>query len=378
MPSHESKRHARRRLALLRRIGRGDRARAAWITNPPDIRYLAGCREGAGGLLLLPGGGAVLFTSPMFEHTIRAAAPGVEVCVPGRAAPRAAAARLKTDGVRGALAFQEDTMRVSVARAFRQAMRGRRLVELGRAVAEERAVKDEAELALIRRCVRIAEAAFRGLLAGGARSALGRTEKDLAADLEYRMRRLGADRQAFPANGIIVAAGPGAADCHHEPTDRKVRAGEPLLFDWGAELDGYRCDITRTVFPREVPPEWRACYADVLRAHREAAARLRAGARCRAVHQAAVDVLKSAGRGPMRHGLGHGIGLEVHEAPGLGARPGKGRDARLRKNMVVTVEPGVYLDGKGGIRIEDDYLVTAGGAQRLTRLPQTLARAVLP
>jgi len=213
---------------------------------------------------------------------------------------------------------------------------------------------------------------------GGARLHWADRER-LATELEYRMRLLGADKQGFPDNGIIVAGGPNSASCHHVPTDRKVRRGEPLLFDWGAELHGYRSDITRVLFMGSPRPKLAEIYELVRRANREGVAAIRPGVALHTVAGRAWDIVREGGYADnIRHGLGHGLGLNIHEQPamGTGTRQTTGL-TRLRANMIVTVEPGIYLNGLGGIRIEDDIRVTARGHECLTRLPRAIEDVIV-
>jgi|GEM_PF-464984 len=236
-----------------------------------------------------------------------------------------------------------------------------------------RAVKDASEIALARHCVRIAEQAFSDLIAGGARALVDRTERELANELEARMWSLGADRQGFPETGIIVASGPNSASPHHTPGQRRVLAGESLLFDWGAEFAGYRSDITRTVFPASVPAFALQAYPVVEQALQRAAHRLRAGAAMGEIDRAARETITDAGYPEFHYGVGHGVGLAIHEAPWLRAHSTELCEA----DMLTTIEPGIYLPEVGGIRIENVYRVTPGGNECLGSLPTDLASMVI-
>ncbi len=369
----------RRRDALRRAVSTHD-VESVLVTRASDIRYLCGATEGVSGLLM-GSGWAVAVTSRMFEWVVPRQAPGCEVAI-GRSLQAVLTEELRQRGCHRAIGIQGTVMSWAQHESLRKALGRRALVDVGPAIAAVRAVKDEHELRLIRRCVRLAERAFRELLAQGSSHLLAHAERELAAELEYRMRMLGADRQGFQGNGIIVASGPHSACCHHAPTHRRVRRGEPLLFDWGAERDGYRCDITRVVFPGTPLPRWPAVYEAVRLANRAGVRAARAGVMCETVARKGWAPVREAGFGDLiRHGLGHGLGLDIHESPGIGdggsqsaAAPG----TRLRRGMVVTIEPGVYLDREGGVRIEDDLLVTTGDPRCLTSLPRELADAVLP
>jgi len=373
-----AKRNARRRRGVIRQAIKKHGVEAVFITNGTDIRYLSGCREGAAGLLF-GSDWSVLFTGKMFAEVVPEEAPGVDVCVMTERLFKELAAALRKHKHRRALGFQGNTMTWAQQQAMSKAMGRRKLVSIGDTVVDYRAVKDDAEIRLIRKCVRIAEDAFLQLTCRGLRYIVGKTEKQLAAELEYIMRQGGADRQGFPFNGIIVASGPNSASCHHQPTTRKVRRDEPLLFDWGAELDGYRSDITRTLFAGAVSERFREVYKVVLGAHNAGVNAMKPGVRCGTVAKTAWDVVRAAGYGEtIRHGLGHGLGMDVHERPGFGnGTRNELRNVRLRKNMVMTVEPGIYFKGDGGVRIEDDVAVTATGRRRLNRLPRDLDSMVL-
>lgn len=374
-----ARRYQARRRALRRAAFKQHDLEWLWIGDPADVRYLTGCTEGALGLLLGPDDSLIL-ASRMYQHVIPLQAPGCafEICkkVPERLAEILQAARY-----RGALGLQGGHLTWAALRQFKETLKRRPLVDVGDLARRLRAVKDAEEIALTHDCVRIAESAFRGLCACGPTYLREHAERELAAELEYRMRALGADRQGFGVNGIIVASGPNSANCHHMPTDRRAQPGEPLLFDWGAEKAGYRSDITRVVFPGAPTAAMQKLFRVVQRANHAGVAAIRAGAACRTVAAAGWQPVRDAGHGAqIRHGLGHGVGLQIHEYPGFGMGEPEtegGGGPRLKANMIVTIEPGIYLVGEGGVRIEDDVLVTPRGGTRLTSLPVTLKAAVL-
>jgi Xaa-Pro aminopeptidase len=198
------------------------------------------------------------------------------------------------------------------------------------------------------------------------RGLVGRTERDVAVDLEHEMRLRGAEEPSFES---IVASGPHSALPHAEPRDAEIEAGTLVTIDIGAQLDGYCSDCTRTFATGELPGAMRDVYELVLAAQVEAVQAVRAGAECRDVDSVARDRIAAAGYGDnFGHGLGHGVGLEVHEGPRL-AQTAEGA---LEAGMVVTVEPGVYLPGEFGVRIEDLVVVTADGPEILSRFPKSL------
>ena len=195
---------------------------------------------------------------------------------------------------------------------------------------------------------------------------MGRTERDVALDLEVTMRKAGAEAASFAP---IVAAGEHSALPHAVPRDVAIPAGTLVTIDWGAQLDGYASDCTRTYATGELDPRDREIYEVVLRAQETSLAAVRAGAGGREVDAVAREIITAAGHGEhFGHGLGHGVGAEVHEGPRLSQRS----DSTLAAGQVVTVEPGVYVPGAVGVRIEDLAIVTDDGCEVLTGLPKHL------
>jgi Xaa-Pro aminopeptidase len=192
----------------------------------------------------------------------------------------------------------------------------------------------------------------------------GISEKALAWQIESTMRELGADGPGFP---VIVAAGPHGARPHHDPSGRPIEEGEPVVIDMGAMIDGYSADLTRTICLGEAPPEFIDRYNTVLSAQRRALTQIRATLTGREADAVARDALSAAGYGDQFvHGLGHGVGLNIHEFPSLG----KNSDDILESGHVVTIEPGLYFEGWGGIRIEDLCVVTPIGLDVLSAAPK--------
>jgi Xaa-Pro aminopeptidase len=224
-----------------------------------------------------------------------------------------------------------------------------------------RAVKSDEELTSIAEAARITDAAF-----ARATSDLepGVTEKALAWRIEAAMHHLGADRPGFP---VIVAAGPHGARPHHDPSDRPIEEGEPVVIDIGAMVGGYSADLTRTICLGDPPPAYIDRYNTVLSAQRRALTEIRAAMSGREADAVAREPLSAAGLGDQfLHGLGHGVGLNIHEFPSLG----KSSDDILEPGHVVTIEPGVYFEGWGGIRIEDLCVVTSTGLDVLSAAPK--------
>jgi Xaa-Pro aminopeptidase len=368
--AEEARRFRKRRAGVLRAARAEKRVDAMLATDTADIRYLCGLHEGSQSLLF-GDKWSVLLTRKMFARVAPGQCPGTEVVLSDNDAKKIA----EEVGARGVrrLGVEEALLHVPRHRVLTRKL-GRKLVKMPQIVVEYRAVKDEQEIHLTRKAVRIAERAFREMMASGAGRLIGQTEKKLAADLEYRMRCLGADRQGFGMTGIIIGSGPNSASCHHLPTARKVKRGEPVLFDWGAEVDGYRSDMTRVMFAGKPSDQIAEIYSVVEKALHASTRKLRPGAVTGDIYNAAFDVIDAAGYAEQfPHGLGHGIGLVIHEQP----RFSRGLKDRLKRGMIVTIEPGIYLDGEGGVRLENDILLKPGGHQVLGSLPTKLSRAIL-
>ena len=239
---------------------------------------------------------------------------------------------------------------------------GTEAVAAGGLVERLRRVKDEGELAAIAAASELADEVWRWSLERGL---AGRSERDVAGAAEARIRELGGD-PSFPA---IVAAGPNGALPHAEPGEREIGRGELVVFDMGAKLDGYCSDGTRTYATGEPGEEARAVYEVVREAQQTALGAIEAGVKGEDVDTVARRVIEAAGHGDrFGHGLGHGVGLEVHEGPRLSLRS----DDVLAPNEVVTVEPGIYLPGRLGVRIEDLVVVEESGLRNLSALPKGL------
>jgi Xaa-Pro aminopeptidase len=264
----------------------------------------------------------------------------------------------------GRLGFDHAQMSVKEhARLVGMLGEGVELVAAGGLIEDLRAIKDPEELDRIRASAKLADAALEDVLERGLG---GRTERDVALDLEFTMRRMGANAASFPP---IVAAGEHGALPHAVPRDVAIPTGTLVVIDWGAQLDGYASDCTRTFASGELDARDREVYELVLRAQEAALDALRPGPIGREIDAVAREIIDAAGHAEhFGHGLGHGVGLEIHEGPRLS----KQGETPLAPGMVVTVEPGVYVPGAVGVRIEDLVAITADGHEILNGLPKTL------
>jgi Xaa-Pro aminopeptidase len=356
-------RHGDRREALRRTLATSD-AQAFLVSSPTNVRYLTGFTGDASVLLLAPGRD-LLISDGRFTTQIAQECPGLEMAIrpTGRELAQEIARIVAALGL-SRLAFEARSWTVADHECIREALPGTALIGVEGWVEALRRVKDEEEIAAIRAAVHCAERAFT-MVRAGLRE--GDTEKDIADALEGGLRRCGATAASFPT---IVAVGVNAAMPHARPTTT-TRIGDDdfVLIDWGASGQPYKSDLTRVLVTGKVTPKFETIYRTVLTAQERAISLIRPGVPAHAVDACARTVIEGAGLGGcFDHGLGHGVGMEIHEAPRLR----KGSPDLLEPGMVVTVEPGIYLPDWGGIRIEDDVLVTPEGHEVLSHLPKSL------
>jgi len=266
------------------------------------------------------------------------------------------------------LHIQPGTVTVADQKAFGKHARPTRTANAPDVVGQLRRTKDREEIKVTRDAIRVAEEAFKAMRRS---IRVGQTEREITARLEYEMAKRGASGCAFPS---IVAEGPNAALPHAVPGRRKVKKGSAILFDWGAIYNFYRSDLTRMLFVGSIPPKIRKIYNVVLEAQERAIEAVKPGERMCDIDAVARRHIKKCGYGKyFGHGLGHGLGLDTHEPPRLSWMS----DEKLTAGMVVTVEPGIYLPGIGGVRIEDDVVVTARGCEVLSTLSKDIEQAVV-
>jgi Xaa-Pro aminopeptidase len=343
---------------------------ALMIGNPVNVTYLTGF-TGDSTVLLLTRDRLLLVSDSRYTGQLADECPGLPLHLRTAAQklPEAVAEVLKGLSVRS-VGFESGSVTVAEYELLRQLAPSLDWKAGVERVERLRAVKDADELAQIRRAIDVAErvfTVFRSLLRPED------TEKDLCDALEHYARRAGGSGTAFPP---IVAVGERAALPHAPPTKRTVASGDLLLVDWGVSAPLYKSDLTRVLIPRKTSAfdKLREVYSVVLAAQEAAFQAIRPGAWTRDIDAAARSLIAKAGYGDFfGHGLGHGFGLQIHEAPWL--RPNG--DMRVEPGMVFTLEPGIYLPGWGGVRIEDDVLVTADGVERLTHLPRDVEAMVV-
>jgi Xaa-Pro aminopeptidase len=353
--------HAARRALAQQKIAESG-ADAALITSPPNVRYLSGLVSSNMAILLPADGPPVLGTDFRYAEAAARNCADLEIVIERQLEP-ALASLAAARGAR-TLAFEAHEMTVEQHSALAALPDVPRLVPLGHVVESMRMIKDEAEIDLLAMACTVTDQAFAAVL--GAIEP-GRTERELAVLLERAMVELGAEGPAFDT---IVASGPNGAIPHHSPAGRRFERGDLITVDCGARYRGYHADMTRTV-ALGPPAAWqREIHELVAAAQAAGVAAATDGAAVADVDAAARSMIATAGHADhFGHGLGHGVGLEVHEAPILGP----GRTGRLSDRVAVTVEPGVYLPGMGGVRIEDTLVVrTAGPTPLITTTRELL------
>lgn len=338
-------------------------ADAVLITKRVNVSYLSGFTGSNGQLLVADDD--VLFTDGRYEEQSARQSPDLErsihsggVSFASVLAPELAKRRV------GRLAVEAHDVTLHTARTIRDRAEGLALVEATGVVERLRTVKSPDEIQSLRRAAAIGDAGFQALLG---RLREGMSEREAAAELEDAMRRAGSDGVSFDT---IVAFGESAAEPHHAPGGRPLKAGDLVKVDFGAIWGGYHSDMTRTIAFGRPSDEQRRIHRLVADAQRAGVAAVRAGVACADVDGAARGVLQAAGY-DFGHGTGHGVGLEVHEAPTVR----KESVDTLAAGMVVTVEPGLYLPGFAGVRIEDTVVVKEGGCEILTTSARDLVEA---
>ncbi len=360
-------RHRSRRNKLHRAVKKAG-AEALLVTNFTNVTYLTGF-TGDDSYLLLHADGEVVLSDSRYTTQLGEECPGVDMHIRSQGTTMLEAiAKVVKSAKIGRLGLEAESITLALRDKLAEKLSKVELAPTCGLVEQLREVKDRDEIARLRKAVWQAEKAF-GVLRATLRPE--KTEKQVADELEHQMRLFGSRNRSFQS---IVAAGSRAALPHAVPSDRRVGESDFILVDWGADEGLYRSDLTRVLVTGKISAKFERIYKLVLAAQAQAIAAIRPGAVCQDINRTARRVIAKAGFGRyFGHGLGHGLGLDIHEAPRLAAKI----ETALKPGMVVTVEPGVYLRGWGGVRIEDDVLVTRDGHEVLTHVPKKLEELII-
>lgn len=338
-------------------------ADAFWVTGEINVNYLTGFTGDSSTLLVQPSGQTML-SDGRYKEQLDEECPGLDVAIksPSQKPIDFVVEVLGSSGARR-IAIEADQMSVAQLSELKKHLPDMQWIETAGVVGSHRMIKDAEEIEILRSAVRINERALESVLAK-----LGPdwTEQEIAYELESTIRRLGATGFSFEP---IIGAGPGGAKPHYRSGQTIIGDFPALLIDWGTKLGGYASDLTRSFHLGTPPSRFLSAYEAVLESQLAAIATIRPGVTGAEVDAAARNVLKKFGLDEyFVHGLGHGVGLQIHEMPRLSAVS----EDVLAPGMVITVEPGVYFEGEFGIRIEDDVLVTETGHEVLSRMPKGL------
>lgn len=357
--------HIQSRLEQLRLAMRAKQLDGFLATSPADVSYLSDF-SGQDSYLLVSRRSAVLISDSRYTEQALRECGGLRIFERKGPITVAVAKQAGRGGLRR-IGFEPAGISLDGYEELRRALRAGRFVAAKGLMRRARRCKDARELAAIRRAIRLAQDSFLAVLRW---LRPGMSELEVAARLELQMKIRGSSQPAFPT---IVACGTRTSMPHVQPGPAPIKPGKPILFDWGASVDGYKSDLTRVVFLDSICQSLQGAYQSVRQAADAALATIRPGVAAKKVDAAAREVIRQGGYGKyFGHGLGHGIGKDVHEEPVIGPRS---LDI-LEEGMVFTVEPGIYLPGRGGIRIENDVLVTSKGCRLLCDLPDDPAWAV--
>lgn len=354
-------RFATRRRALSARLA-GQRIDAMLVTNMIHVRYLSGFSGSNGALVLAKDLSAEIATDARYRTQIAQEVPDIGAVI-ARPCPEALLGRI--EGPRR-VGFEAAHVSVEQLERLQEACgEDVILVPVSGVIEDIRMRKDPTERSRLTEVADLAVRAYEELLSSG-ELAVGRSERDVAADLEYRMRRLGSERASFDT---IVASGPNSAKPHHTAGDRILRRGDLVTLDFGAHDRGFNSDMTRTVVMGEADDFATEIYDVVLRAQLAGVEAATPGTALMDIDRAAREVIEEAGYGEyFVHSTGHGIGLEVHERP----MASKQASGELAEHMTLTIEPGIYIPERGGVRIEDTLLITGGAPQIITPVSKEL------
>ena len=354
-------RHAQRR-DKLRRLVRKAGIEALLVTNESNVTYLTGFTGDSSFLWAPANGRDILLTDTRYATQLKDECPGLELVVRDSSRTELdSIARVARSSKIDKLGIESDSMSVGLAAQIIEKLPRLTLARTNGFVEDLRAIKDKWEIEEIRQAIWYAERGFE-ILRASLRPE--QTEREIANQLEFNLRKLGARACSFPP---VVGVGPRAALPHGHPSEVRIGESDHVLVDWGAWGRLYRSDLTRVLVTARISPKLHRMYGVVLKAQQAAIDAIRPGVVAKDVDAAARKVIADAGFNRFfGHGLGHGIGLDVHEAPSL--KPTS--EIILQPGMILTVEPGIYLPDFGGVRIEDDVLVTKDGCEVLSSLPK--------
>ena len=352
-----------RRRSRVRAAIRRKRLDALLVTNETNVHYLTGF-TGDSSYLLLSSDDEIICSDSRYTTQLERECPQIERLIQTQKTDmNATVARALRKLDVAQVGVEADSLSVAAHQRLADAVKQAEFLPTSGIVEKLREIKDAQEIRLLREAIRQAEQAFtalRATLAGH------ETERQIAAELEYLVRRCGGDGFSFEP---VIAAGPNAALPHARASDARIVGATHLLIDWGANHRRYKSDLTRVLLTSRIPSKLKRIYGVVSAAQAAAIDAIEPGVPASQVDRAARSVIDDAGFGRyFGHGLGHGIGLDIHEGPRINSR----NDEPLKPGMVITVEPGIYLPGYGGIRIEDDVLVTRTGHDVLSSLPKQL------
>lgn len=327
------------------------------VSDLKNIEYLTGF-TGSYARLLVDGGISYFISDSRYEEYARGILPDTVRFVLQKEDPHLLLRSILEEGGRKSLYLEEHSLQLSEYLRLKAKLRGVRLLPGGDEVNGIRIVKDPEEIRILREAAQITDRCFEQLID---LVRPGMTEWEIAVEIELFYRRNGCRKTSFDT---IVASGKGSSMPHYQTSMKKrVKKGDVLLIDMGCEYRGYNSDLTRTVFVGSITPFFEKIYLTVLSAQLAACEAVKPGVATGRLDAIAREIIESEGHGErFGHSLGHGVGMEVHELPAV-----KSGDFRLRKNMAITIEPGIYIPGRGGVRIEDMVLVTERGRELLTR-----------
>ena len=345
-----------KRLETVRTKIKENNLDAVFITKRENYLYVSGF-TGTSAFLFITSDKAYLLTDFRYVEQAAMQAPQFEIVEYKKSLVDTIKELLTKEKIEK-LGFEDEYVSYTTYSSYKKTWGNVELIGIGSMIESQRAIKDEEEIAIINKAVEIADAAFQhviGIIKPGI------TELDVAAELEYKMRKLGAAGGSFDA---IVASGLRSSMPHGIASDKRLELGDPITIDFGAIYRNYCSDMTRTVFLGQPSPEMLKIYNTVLKAQLESSAGAVAGLTGKQVDKIARDIIYGSGyEGKFGHGLGHGVGLEIHEYPRLSFAA----ENLLMNNMAVTVEPGIYIEGLGGVRIEDIIIINDNKPITLTK-----------